>query len=150
MQVNRICSRTVSHVTRDVRVLEAAQRMREEHVGDLIVVDKTEGRLEPVGILTDRDLVLAILAKDTEHVAMLDVGDVMSESLVTATEREDLTEVLRRMRSFGVRRIPITNDDGDLCGVLSADDVLAELSDEMSDLAELVSLQSHREREHRP
>jgi CBS domain-containing protein len=149
MRVNEICSRAVSHVRRDVSILEAAHRMREEHVGDLIVVDEKEGRRIPVGMLTDRDMVVGILARDADHVKMLDVGDVMGSSLVTAYEEEDLAPVLRRMRTFGVRRLPVVDADGSLTGVLSVDDVIPALSDEMAELAALVSSQAQREPERR-
>ena len=150
MRVNEICSRAVSHVRRDVSILEAAHRMREEHVGDLIVVDEKEGRRVPVGVLTDRDMVVGILARDADHVKLLDVGDVMvGGSLVTAYEEEDLAPVLRRMRTFGVRRLPVVDAEGSLTGVLSVDDVIPALSDEMADLAALVSGQAAREPERR-
>jgi CBS domain-containing protein len=149
MRVNEICSRAVSHVRRDVSILEAAHRMREEHVGDLIVVDEKEGRRFPVGMLTDRDMVVGILARDADHVRQLDVGDVMGSSLVTAYEEEDLAPVLRRMRTFGVRRLPVVDAEGSLTGVLSVDDVIPALSDEMADLAALVSSQAQREPDRR-
>lgn len=104
----------------------------------------------PVGVLTDRDIVVGILAKDTEHVRLLDVGDVMERTLVTASEDEDLAAVLRRMRSFGVRRVPVVDARGDLTGILSVDDALPALSDEIAEVAALVSRQSKREPAHRP
>jgi Mg/Co/Ni transporter MgtE len=81
---------------------------------------------------------------------MLDVGDVMGSSLVTAYEEEDLAPVLRRMRTFGVRRLPVVDAEGSLTGVLSVDDVIPALSEEMADLAALVSRQAEREPERRP
>jgi CBS domain-containing protein len=124
--------------------------MREEHVGDLVVVDEREGRRVPVGVITDRDIVVGILAKDGEHAKHLDVGDVIGGTLVTATEDEDLKPVLRRMRSFGVRRVPVVDDTGGLTGILSIDDVIAALSDEIAEVAALVSRQASRESDRRP
>lgn len=150
MRISEICSRTVHHVTRETSVLEAARRMREEHVGDLVVVDVRGGRNIPVGVLTDRDVVVGILAKDVEHVRSLDVGDVMGGPLVTASEDEDIAAVLRRMRSFGVRRVPVVDAGGVLTGVLSVDDVIPALSDEIAEVAALVSRQAQREPMRRP
>jgi CBS domain-containing protein len=150
MLVSEICSRDVSDVDSGVSVLEAARRMREEHVGDLIVVEVRDGRRVPIGVLTDRDIVVGILAKDGEHLKMLDVGDIVSGTLVTATEDEDLKPVLKRMRSFGVRRVPVLGADGSLTGVLSIDDVISALSDEIAEVAALVSRQALREPERRP
>jgi CBS domain-containing protein len=125
--------------------------MREEHVGDFVVVEKDGERLVPVAVLTDRDVVIGILAKDAEHLRALDVGDVIEEgTLVTACEDEDIGAVLHRMRSFGVRRVPIVDHEGTLSGVLSIDDVIPALSDEIADVAALVSQQAQRELAHRP
>lgn len=150
MLVSEICSREVSDVRSGVSVLEAARRMREEHVGDLIVVEERDGRRVPIGVLTDRDIVVGILARDGEHLKMLDVGDLVAGTLVTATEDEDLKPVLKRMRSFNVRRVPVIDGDGTLTGVLSIDDVISALSDEIAEVASLVSRQASREPERRP
>ena len=158
MRVSEICSRSVSYVRRDTAVLEAARRMREDHVGDLIVVDdrRREGEASnevvPVGVLTDRDVVVGVLAQDADHVRTLDVGDVIAPegALVSATEDEDLRPVLQRMRSFGVRRLPVVDDRGVLTGVLSVDDVIAALVDELAEVAALVTRQATRESERRP
>ena len=151
MRVSEICSRSVSYVRRDTAVLEAARRMREDHVGDLIVVDERHGdEVVPVGVLTDRDVVVGVLAQDAEHVQSLDVGDVIAPDLVSATEDEDLRPVLHRMRSFGVRRLPVVDERGVLTGVLSVDDVIAALVDELAEVAALVTRQATRESERRP
>jgi CBS domain-containing protein len=150
MQVSHICSRSVDHTARNVPIIEAARRMREGHVGDLVVVEERGGKTLPIGILTDRDLVVAVLAQDADHLRVLDVGDVMGALLVTATEDEDLEDVLHRMQTFAVRRVPIVDGDGALCGILSVDDIVVALSDEIGRLADLVSRQPRREREQRP
>ena len=150
MNVDQICSRKVVTIHRDDGILEAARRMREEHVGDLVVVEEQADRIVPVGILTDRDIVVGVLAKDGQHLDVLDVGDVVTADLVTASEDEDLDTVLRRMRSFGVRRVPIVNSGGGLEGVLSLDDIIDALSEDMAELAALVSRQRRREAARRP
>jgi CBS domain-containing protein len=150
MRVGDICSRNPSYVTRDVRVLEAARRMRTDHVGDLIVVEERHGRPFPIGVLTDRDVVVGVLAHDPKHdparSGLLDVGDVIDGTLVSATEDEDLAPVLRRMRSFGVRRVPIVDAEGCLVGVLSVDDVIPAISDELAEIGALVSRQADWEK----
>ena len=150
MRVGRICSRTVSQIARTAPVLEAVRRMREEHVGDLVVVEEREGRVVPVGVLTDRDVVVGVLAKDAEHLRHLEVGDVIQGTLVTASEDEDLAPVLHRMRSFGVRRVPVVDGAGVLSGVLSLDDVIPALSDELAEIAALVARQAEKEPARRP
>ncbi|HSQ66120.1 MAG TPA: CBS domain-containing protein [Polyangiaceae bacterium] len=147
MKVGDICSRNVSWVSRGVRVLDAARRMRTEHVGDLVVIDEKDGRPTPVGVFTDRDVVVGILAEDGEFISALQVGDVIRDDVpvVTATEDEDLADVLKRMRSFSVRRVPVVDDKGALVGILSIDDAIAALADEFAQVASLVSHQAQRE-----
>jgi CBS domain-containing protein len=147
MKIAEICSSPPRYIHRDVRVVEAARRMRDDHVGDLVVVNE---RRVPVGMLTDRDVVVGILAKDAKHLDHLDVGDVMSDTLVTATGDEDLQPVLKRMRSFGVRRVPVVDEQGVITGVLSIDDVIAALAGEIAEVARLVSVQALREATRRP
>lgn len=148
MRVSEICSRSVTHVGRTTKVVDAARRMRNEHVGGLVVVDEEHGRMVPIGIVTDRDLIVGVLAKDPDHLRGLDVGELLEGTVVTATEDEDLGPVLKRMRSFGVRRAPVVDARGDLVGILSIDDVIPALSDEIAEVAALVSRQPQREIKH--
>jgi len=145
-----LCKRTVACVRRDESLAEAARRMRQEHVGDLVVVEDRNNRRVPVAMLTDRDIVVGVFARDTKHLDALDVGDVVQDLLVTATEDEDVGAVLRRMRSFGVRRVPVVDDAGALTGILALDDVLAGLADELAEAASLMLRQQKHEVERRP
>jgi CBS domain-containing protein len=152
MRVETLLTRHVAFVPRREPLLDAVRRMREEHVGALVVVDEDdEGHRVPVGILTDRDVVVGVFAKDVDHVTTLEVGDVMTADPVTATADEDVGEVLRRMRTFGVRRVPIVDGaSGDLRGIMSLDDALAGLSDELAEAAALAAHQRQREPDRRP
>lgn len=151
MKVEALLTRHVAFVRRGEPLLDAIRRMREEHVGALVVVDDRDGLRVPVGMLTDRDIVVGVFAKDVSHVTTLEVGDVMTADPVTATEDEDIGELLRRMRSFGVRRVPVVDAaSGHLRGIVSLDDVLAGLSDELAEAAALASHQREREPERRP
>ena len=100
MSIGEICNRETVFTTKDSSISQAAQLMREHHVGDLVVVEENAGRRIPVGILTDRDLVIEILAKDVDMNAVT-VGDVMSSELLTARESDGLYETLQRMRAKG-------------------------------------------------
>lgn len=150
MKVGEICSRDVRTIDKHVPLLEAARRMREEHVGDLIVVEEHHARRLPIGVLTDRDIVVGVLARDLEHLRTLDVGDVIgADPVVTASDEELLASALRRMRSFGVRRLPVVDASGALVGVLAADDVIAALSDELAEIAALLAKQPRMEADRR-
>lgn len=151
MKVFSLLTRHVAIVRRREPLLDAVRRMREEHVGALVVVDDKDDLRIPVGVLTDRDVVVGVFAKDVAHITTLEVGDVMTPDPVTATDDEDVGDVLRRMRTFGVRRVPVVDgESGDLRGIMTLDDALAGLSDELADVASLASHQREREPARRP
>ena len=145
MTIGEICNRETIFTTRDSSIATAAQLMREQHVGDLVVVEEKSGRRVPVGILTDRDLVVEILAKEVPMDSVT-VGDVMSNDLVTARETDELYDTMQRMRAKGVRRVPVVDATGALVGIVSADDFLDLLAEELTALARLVSREQARER----
>ncbi len=135
---------------RDESLTEAARRIRDFHVGTLIVVDDADGRRILVGVLTDRDLVVSVLARNGRDIDSLNVGDVMTAEPVTARGDENLLDALKKMRTFGVRRLPIVSDKGALEGILIFDDVIDLVAEELSDLTNLVAREQKREREARP
>ena len=136
MPIGEFCNRSVVFATRQTSIPEAAQLMRQHHVGDLVVVDVLEGKRVPVGIITDRDIVIEIVAKSLDCNAF-NVGDIMSPQLVTVQKNEGVFETIRLMRSKGIRRIPVVNQEGGLEGLMAADDVLDLLAEEMSELAKV-------------
>ena len=87
--------------------------MREHHVGGLVVVKEKSGKRVPVGIVTDRDLVIEVIAEGVD-MGDISVGDIMSDQLVTAREGDDLLETIKMMRARGIRRLPVIDDDGAL------------------------------------
>ena len=105
MTVGEICSREVVITRRDASVLDSARLMNAHHVGDLVVVKEPDGQRMPIGIVTDRDIALA-LVDWPDRVAQLAVGDVMSTNLVTSHEGENLYDTLKKMQSYGIRRLP--------------------------------------------
>jgi len=118
--------------------------MRENHVGDLLVVDQQNGVRTPVGIVTDRDIVIAVVAPGLDP-AVLSVGDVMGPELETVDEDEGIFETLHQMRDAGVRRIPVVNENNELIGIVSTDDIVQLLADEMTEVAKLISREQRRE-----
>ena len=147
MLVGKHCTRNVITIRKPESVVEAARRMRQYHVGDLVVV---EGERDiPIGVLTDRDLVVSVLANDVEHLTKLDVGDVLTHEVMVAREDEDVSDVLYRMQKRGVRRVPVVDRAGALTGIFTLDDVLGLLADEMASVFALVKRQRQREAERR-
>ena len=144
MAVGEICNREVVIAKKTLSVVDAAQLMRQHHVGDLVVVEERSGRKQPVGIVTDRDIVVEVVAAGVNPDA-LKVGDIMGPEVATVRESEGLFEALRYMRDKGVRRMPVVDRDGGLVGILTLDDLLSLLAEEMTELAKLVSHERQRE-----
>jgi CBS domain-containing protein len=136
MPISEFCNREVVFATRKTSIPEAAQLMRQYHVGNLVVVDEVGGKRVPVGIVTDRDIVIEIIAKSLD-LEEFSVGDIMGPRLVSVRENEGVFETLRLMRAHGIRRIPVVNQEGGLEGIVSADDILDLLAEEMAELAKV-------------
>lgn len=148
MTVGKICNREVVIVDKTASIPEAARLMREYHVGDLVVVEEKAGKRIPVGIVTDRDIVLEVIAEGVD-MNDINVGDIMSNSLVTARESDGMLETIKMMRVKGVRRLPVINDDNELVGILSVDDLIDLFSEQIVDLARLIAKEQKRETERR-
>ena len=149
MTVGDICTRNVVVAPKGELVTDAAKRMRTSHVGDLVVVDTRDGRHVPVGIVTDRDIVIGVVAGDPAYVHSLLLSDVMSTDLITAREEDTVEDGLRKMHEHGVRRLPIVDGIGALVGILTLDDVLRYLTAQQSELVSLVAREQVRERQYR-
>jgi CBS domain-containing protein len=149
MAVSLISNPNVATIGADQGVVEAAALMRQEHVGDLIVVERRGSANVPIGILTDRDIVVGVVAK---RVAPddLTVGDAMSRDLLTVREDASLEFALREMRRYGVRRAPVVRANGDLVGVIALDDLIQHLAVQLSRLADLIRLEQDAELRARP
>jgi CBS domain-containing protein len=145
MRIGEICTREVVFCEPDASVAEVARLMRNHHVGDLIVAEKGRVGLEPVGLVTDRDLVVKVLAEGVAA-ETLKAADLMTRRVVTALEATDVHEAIERMRNEGVRRLPVVDASGALVGVLSVDDVSELLAEELTALARIPLRQSALER----
>jgi CBS domain-containing protein len=142
MSLEALCRHDVASVDPDRRASEVARIMRDRHVGAVVVVDGTR----PVGIVTDRDLAVRVLASGVADPA---VKDVMTPEPVVAHRGSGLADAAQIMREHGVRRLPVVGDDGALVGLVALDDLLALLGEELASLAGAVGHERLREwREH--
>jgi CBS domain-containing protein len=142
MTLGSICKRNVVTAPKNEMVDDVARRMRMLHVGTVVIVEERQGKQVPVGIVTDRDIVLSVVASNAEHLPFLPVSDAMSDDLLTAYEDTSLADGLRLMQERGVRRLPVVDHAGILVGIVTADDVIRFLAEE---LGEVVKLMSHEE-----
>lgn len=148
MPIGEICTRDVVIVRPKDSIIEAAKLMRSYHVGDVIVVDEQDGQAMPIGILTDRDIVIELIAQEVSVENML-VEDVMTDDLMVVKESSGRWDAVQSMRIKGVRRIVVVNDRGALVGIVSSDDLLELISQELLDLVKAVMRQQDREKESR-
>lgn len=133
MRVSDVCSRSVALIGLNASAREAAWKMNESQAGILIVVARNEAT--PIGILTDRDLVLKVLAKGASAEAVC-VGNVMTRDVGTCRSGDDLFEAAQTMRRYGVRRLPVLDENGQVIGLVTADDVYGVLVAHMKELGQ--------------
>jgi len=147
MNIGEICSRVVLVAQRETPVSEAARLMRQHHVGALVIVDQADGA-RPVGIVTDRDMVVEVLAEDVAP-DKLTVGDIMSVDIVNVGAQDGVFETIGLMQGKGVRRVVVTDDANQLIGIVSLDDLLEVLAEELIGLAKTIAGEQRRERKAR-
>jgi len=136
MTIGTLCAKPVAQIRRDATVADAAFLMRASHVGDLVVVDGSDGQ-SPVGIITDRDIVVEVIGQGFAP-AQIPVGSVMSTPVLLLREEDGLLEALEQMAARGVRRAPIVDRHGHLKGLVSIDDVVPLLARELAKISVLI------------
>ena len=146
MTVNDLSTKRVAVSHPDETVVEAARRMRTAHVGDVVVVDSQQ---RPIGMLTDRDIVVSAVAQTPERLSGLLVGDIMTREVVTVRSSDPPEEIATLMRRHGVRRLPVIGHDGRLEGIITLDDLIRRIAIDVGQLVVLIGLEQQREREMR-
>ena len=131
MRISEVCRRDVATALRETPLAETAGLMRERHVGSVVVIDSAASG-KPLGIVTDRDMVIEVLAAGLDPRTIV-TGDIMSAPLFTARESDDVMALLRSMRIRGVRRVPVLDDSGRLAGITTLDDLLVVAGDAVCD-----------------
>jgi len=145
MNVGEICNRDVVVAYRNTRLCDAARLMREHHVGSLVIVVERQSERVPVGIITDRDIVVAVVAKELDPRA-LTVSDVINAGgALVVREQDGLPDTLRLMREKGVRRVPVVTKSGALAGIVTLDDLIELVAEELHDLVRAVDQERVRE-----
>jgi CBS domain-containing protein len=145
MTLGQVCNRQVTVVDIEDSILDAVHLMRRHHVGDVIVTRSTPDGRRPVGILTDRDIVIELLGEGVDPTAV-GIKDVMSTKLHTATESDSIRGTIRRMRTAGVRRMPVVDDNGALAGIFTLDDAVDMICEQLGDIVGTMKSGFNRER----
>jgi len=145
MSAGEYCNREVVIIGQGESVRKAVELMRHHHVGSVVVAEMKDDAAKPLGILTDRDIVLELLAEDVD-LAAVNVGDVMSGNPVTVEESTPLLDTLQLMKKKGVRRVLVVNAKGYLLGMLALDDILDLLGEQIDSIVELIRQEQSREK----
>ena len=145
MTVGEVCNREVVIIEKNGSISDTIELMRKYHVGDVVVVEERVGQRVPIGILTDRDIVIELLAEDV-NISSVNVSDVMSYEIKLAREGDDLIETIKRMRSAGVRRMPVVSKKGGLVGILTLDDLMDLMAEMLSDFVALIKKEQTKEK----
>jgi len=148
MHIGRISTQPVETCTGDCSALVLAERMRHAHVGDIVVVEYRDGEAVPVGLVTDRDLVVGVMASG-EDPDQFTAGQIMSRGLIVVSETDEIGVALEEMRRSGIRRVPVVDDDGRLAGIITLDDVVDYLASLLGSVAEVGKLQQIEEQRFR-
>ena len=149
MKIGKVRNREVIVTDKGSNVLEAAKLMRQHHVGSLLVISRESDGNRPVGIITDRDIVVEVLAEEVP-LDKIAVEDLMTKSLMVANEDDDLFDTVRKMRVKGVRRIPVVDTKGLLVVIFTMDDLIELLHEELGNIVSLVSREQKMEQKQRP
>jgi CBS domain-containing protein len=123
MLLKDICTTDVVFCDRQATVPQVARLLRSKHTGDVVVVDDPDGERVPVGLVTDRDIVVRVIGADLDP-QQVTAGQLMRTPVVTAADSEDSSQAIARMRAHGVRRLPVTGPGGRLVGIVTLDDLL--------------------------
>lgn len=120
----------------DATVKDLAQTMDEDGIGDVIITEHEH----PIGIVTDRDIMLAYArGKDLDA---MHARDVMTENPVTIRHDAESVDLPERMAEAKVRRMPVVDDQKRLVGVVTLDDVVAVTGEELKNVATVIEEQS--------
>jgi len=149
MRVGELCSRDVRIAYRNQALVEAAREMLAFHVGALVVIEPGTAARRPVGILTDRDIVRGQLKRGAD-LFCLTVGDVMTPNPIALTTEMDVGVAIDALNAKAVRRAPVVDQAGGVIGIVTLDDLLPAVAEDLRSLASLIGLQARQEHRSRP
>jgi predicted transcriptional regulator len=149
MVISDFCERDVVTMTLDSTLVEAAKLMRHYHVGYIVVVEERNKQVFPLGIVTDRDIVIEVIATELDP-QTITVGDIMLQKLLVIRDDADIVKTIDLMTNEGVRRLPIVNEKGTLVGVATMEDMLIKTANLFESFNRLLAKERENELKHRP
>ena len=138
MRIQDICSHRVAIIGKYDSIYSAARLMRDRKVNHVVVVESLGGDNTPVGILTDREIVVNLIAEEVD-LRTIAIGDIINKKQLTANGEDDVLATIKRMRHKGIRLIPVISKEKGLIGVLSIEDVLSTLTEQLNDIDQIIS-----------
>lgn len=147
MKTADICNTRVVTALASTLLPEVAKLMRKNHVGSVVVVGDKDPCC-PIGIVTDRDIVVEVVAAG-EDPRIVTVGDIVGDSLVTAFAADDASWSLKVMRDCGMRRLPVVDANGKMIGIVALDDLLNAASEALYDVVQAIGTERVVEAAHR-
>jgi predicted transcriptional regulator len=144
MALESVCKTKVVTVEKNATLKTVSEFMQNQHVGSIVVTEKYKGRTIPCGIVTDRDVAIAL--GSSSEAQNLRVEQIMLHQPVTAKKSDGIYETMVRMQEYGVKRLPVVDSNGALFGIISADDLLALVADEINKIAKISDVQVQREK----
>ena len=150
MKVGECCNREVIIIDRTASVVDAACLMRQHHVGDLVVVEQKGGGNIPVALVTDRDIVIETIAEGIGDLDKLAAADLADHELITIQEDASVFDAISLMRAHVIRRVPVVEGSGRLVGILTFDDLIDLLVEQIGSLSTISIRQQRKEAERRP
>jgi CBS domain-containing protein len=138
MKISEICRSDVVSIDQNASAAEAAKIMKRSRIGSLIAIE--EGSNKPIGIITDRDIVLKVIAEGKDP-SSVKIAEFMSKNLYMENQDTDIAEVISMMKEKGIRRVPIIDDESRLCGIVSLDDLCLMVDKEQDNIADIIRKQ---------
>lgn len=139
MSIHSLCKTGVITIEKKASLREASNLMHKEHVGSLVVVEAFDSKRIPCGIITDRDLALTLGTSSNPQTVK--VEQIMQSQPITANLNDGLSDVILKMRQYGIKRLPVIDEFGSLYGLISTDDILSLMGDEINNLAKISEVQ---------
>ncbi|MFG1483165.1 CBS domain-containing protein [Halobacteriovorax sp. HFRX-2_2] len=145
MAIKDMIQKNTVIINSNATLKDAAKQMYEKHVGAIVVVDNVTGKKNtPIGILTDRDIAISF-GKEGKIEPNSKVSEIMTQNVVLCTPKDSVVDTIKKMQANGVKRLPVVNGRDQIVGIISSDDIIQTIGNELYDLSQIVKLEIEKE-----